>query len=255
MYNKIKYLLRLLSFIPIITFIIVSQSQGSQPKDRYRACNEFAKPEGIAQPVLIMSEEDRDLEVDFNNPICIAEAVTLYLAIKASLEVATKACGVSYNSALVSPIADSIAIAQVNAALLKSSNPACISSTAAVNLAVTGFTGVALVTRTIAASEFKKYRICGSNWKEYNTESWKKSNYGHAQNALDAFNTWKNDPSSQNPEDIKEVREWLYQGIERESKECTDKDGNPLKYYYRGFLPASNNCKQYLENNDKNAYD
>ncbi|MDA9231132.1 type IV secretion system protein [Rickettsiales bacterium] len=277
MYNKIKYLLRLLSFIPILTFININNLKAEECKyinnenyvecyydtisdsarNRYRSCNEFAKPEGIAQPG-VMSEEDRDLEIDLTNLSCQAHMVALYTAFKTALFKAAKTCATTFPSPLPDPIGDArvLIATHYQGGLQAAQGKAwCLAAALSADVFLGLFAIDAAITRAIAASEFKKYRICGSNWKEYNTESWKKSNYGHAQNALDAFNTWKNNPSSQNPEDIKGVREWLYQGIERESKECTDKDGNPLKYYYRGFLPASNNCKQYLDNDDKNAYD
>ena len=210
--------------------------------------------------------QSKEYEFIISNPSC-AGIFSAFYAVRILMYAMASKCGL-YNKAATLGIYPNILRDLdlfANAARNSAGNPICFKAYAAAQIAyVTTILGGIGIQYELAKANFKKIRVCGSDWyypgfvtkdgdenldqnylKYFDDGVFKKevSDYVKDKNCMEKFESDLN------------CRQYYYDGKEFEdnilSGEKCKKGNNIQKYYMRGLFAGNFNCDQYIDSKEK----
>lgn len=263
--NQYNYRSKISYIIYIILLFLFLTSDAFAIKNYIRKCSPEGNPMGNAEATVTVGKFggvfSKEIEVELSNKYCMTTIMVNYAVMKGLILAMNIACdsGSKIPNPLPTPFEDSLAIAKAHIKMITTTNHKCTAATLSVDA---GWAAIVLQLTALheaAEAVYKNSRICGSNWHKYNSTTMLKDLFGDYKTSLKAWNTDIRNAKDTNITNMK-YREWYYDGVEREDKECKDVTMAKVngqypgqKYYYRGSEPATFNCDKY--NIKKGSFD
>jgi type IV secretory pathway VirB6-like protein len=210
-----------------------------------------------------------DVHFESGNPVCKAFIGSFYVAVKAGIVIANKACkrpaGIRI---LPSPIKDArdLLLDSAKAVNNKKCAVGLLNGTIPFTAALTALA----IEYRVAESAFTRAHICGYNWMANNPAKYNRSSPDYKDIVEKNITAIANSGDNTHLDfSDKQYREWFYSGVEFEDKsdddicydvtECQDGSNNgncndfhPQRYYMHGFQTPNFNCEKYNIKNGQN---